>query len=120
IRELLVFVLMPRHDAALFEIHVSEHHPVAGVELPIEHGLYRSTRHLVPRIPGDVGHCCLREEEPLRLAPKAVGSKSHPERAQRARDLLSLSSYRVRMIDPSGALRPQDDSFAFAVIWTVP
>ena len=51
VRQLFVFVLMPRDDAALLEVYMRQHHLLAGNEPAVEHRRDRLLRHLFPAIP---------------------------------------------------------------------
>ena len=54
-----------------------------------------------------VGGCCGTRPEHLKAIVDRV--HSHPQRAQRAGDLLSPSGHEAGTVDPPGALRPEDD-----------
>src|SRR5689334_18550378 len=54
VRQLLVLVRVLGNDATLLEIHVSEHHAVAGDELAIEQIRHLLSRKIFPSIEGDV------------------------------------------------------------------
>jgi 5-methyltetrahydrofolate--homocysteine methyltransferase len=55
-----------------------------------------------------VGGCCGTRPEHLKAIVDRVSS--HPQRAQRAGDLLSTSGHQTGIVDPPGAQRPEDDS----------
>jgi len=55
-----------------------------------------------------VGGCCGTRPEHLKAIVDRISS--HPQRAQRAGDLLTSSGNQAGVIDPQGASRPEDDS----------
>jgi hypothetical protein len=52
VRDLLVVVIVLRHDASLLEIDVRDHHAVAGDQAAVEHGSNGLEWNVVPLVPG--------------------------------------------------------------------